>query len=397
MSKWETIKLGDIAEIVMGQSPTGDTCNDNGIGLPLLNGPTEFGPKHPHPIQFTTNPKKSAKAGDLLFCVRGSTTGKMNWADQVYAIGRGIAAIRGVNNYPNSFVRAVIEFKLDHLLVQATGSTFPNVSRDMIHGMEVPYISVEKAKTIASILEPIDDKIAINREMNKTLEVMAQAIFKSWFVDFEPFKEGEFVESELGMIPKGWEVREAQEIADIGIGKTPPRKEPQWFSEDSNDIRWVSIRDLGESGSFVLSTNEYLTEEAVRKFNVRIVPDNTVLLSFKLTVGRVALSDGEMTTNEAIAHFKIGKGYLISEYIYSYLKDFDYEKLGSTSSIATAVNSQSIKSMKILVPTKKVIDDYKLVIKDHFMMIKNNLRQVNQLSTIRDTLLPKLLSGEIEV
>jgi type I restriction enzyme S subunit len=97
--------LSDIAEIVMGQSPSGDTCNERGIGIPLLNGPTEFGTKHPQPVQYTTDAKKIALSGDLLFCVRGSTTGRMNWADQQYAIGRGLAAIRGKGGYPSSFVQ----------------------------------------------------------------------------------------------------------------------------------------------------------------------------------------------------------------------------------------------------------------------------------------------------
>src|SRR5574340_467387 len=86
--------LGSIAEIIMGQSPPGETCNRSGKGLPLLNGPTEFGQSKPSPVQFTTDPRKRARLGDILFCVRGSTTGRMNWADQEYAIGRGIAAIR---------------------------------------------------------------------------------------------------------------------------------------------------------------------------------------------------------------------------------------------------------------------------------------------------------------
>lgn len=92
-SEWRLIKLSDIAEITMGQSPKSGDCNNEGIGEPLLNGPTEFGEVHPYPTQFTTNMKKASKKGDVLFCVRGSTAGRMNWSDKEYAIGRGIAAI----------------------------------------------------------------------------------------------------------------------------------------------------------------------------------------------------------------------------------------------------------------------------------------------------------------
>ena len=94
MGEWKEGKLVDIAEIVMGQSPKGESCNQNGNGKPLLNGPTEFSAKHPVPIQFTDAPTKQCNTGDILFCVRGSTTGRMNWADREYVIGRGVAAIR---------------------------------------------------------------------------------------------------------------------------------------------------------------------------------------------------------------------------------------------------------------------------------------------------------------
>ena len=92
-NQWREVKLGDVATIVMGQSPSGSTVSDE-LGIALLNGPTEFGPHHSAPVQFTTDPRKFAQPGDMLFCVRGSTTGRMNWADREYAIGRGVAAIR---------------------------------------------------------------------------------------------------------------------------------------------------------------------------------------------------------------------------------------------------------------------------------------------------------------
>ena len=103
--------LGENAEIVMGQSPPGETCNMAGVGLPLLNGPTEYGSHHPEPLQYTTDTRKRAKPGDILFCVRGSTTGRMNWADREYAIGRGVAAIRHKRKSElQPLVRAVIEY-----------------------------------------------------------------------------------------------------------------------------------------------------------------------------------------------------------------------------------------------------------------------------------------------
>ena len=141
--------LADACIIVMGQSPPGASCNTGGIGLPLLNGPTEFGPYHPSPVQFTTDARKRAQPGDILFCVRGST-GRMNWADEEYAIGRGIAAIRHRRDPRiQPFVRTVIEYSLPHLLIQATGSTFPNVSAEQLSGIWWPPFNLAEQRAIA--------------------------------------------------------------------------------------------------------------------------------------------------------------------------------------------------------------------------------------------------------
>lgn len=188
----------------------------------------------------------------------------------------------------------------------------------------------------------------------------------------------------------------ADECFDISIGKTPPRKEAQWFSMNPTDCIWVSISDMGSCGLYIADSSEYLTQEAVGKFNIKVVPDNTVLLSFKLTVGRVAISDGAMATNEAIAHFKTDKPE-INEYLYCYLKNFNYQTMGSTSSIATAVNSKIIKAMPFVVPTDAELVTFHSVTAPMFEIIKTHQRENTRLAELRDSLLPKLMSGEIDV
>ncbi len=123
-----------------------------------------------------------------------------------------------------------------------------------------------------------------------------------------------------------------------------------------------------------------------------------MILSFKLTVGRTAITVGEMTTNEAIAHFKLDESPdLTSKYIFLYLSQFDFESLGSTSSIAKAINSKIIKKMPILVPDKELVDSFALQVDPIFGKIKSNSLEVRTLSQLRDTLLPKLISGEISI
>ena len=132
------------------------------------------------------------------------------------------------------------------------------------------------------------------------------------------------------------------------------------------------------------------------KYNVKVIPENTIVLSFKLTIGRIAITANKMATNEAIAHFNLIDRDMIY-YLYSYLKNFDYSKLGNTSSIATAVNSKIIKAMPISVPNKTMILEFNNKVKPLFEKIKLNEAQNETLEQLRDTLLPKLMNGEIDL
>ncbi|TCJ94030.1 type I restriction enzyme S subunit [Volucribacter psittacicida] len=333
--------------------------------------------------------------------------------------------------------------------IGGNGSIFSHITKSFMENYEIYIPKLEVQEKIIHILKTIDDKIELNTQTNQTLEAMAQAIFKHWFIDFAPVHAkanalaagktteqaelatmasisgkteaeiiklsnsnpqayqqlqqtaaafpSEFVESEMGLVPKGWEVKPVGELFEIGIGKTPPRKENQWFSKKNTDVQWISIKDMGNNGMFVINSSEYLTKDAVDRFNIKRIPQNTVLLSFKLTIGRASITTTETTTNEAIAHFKTGKSYITSEFLYCYLKNFDFEQLGNTSSIATAVNSKTIRNIKIIFPTEAIINLFSNQTISIFEKIKNNTLQNQTLAQTRDTLLPKLLNGEIEL
>lgn len=179
-----------------------------------------------------------------------------------------------------------------------------------------------------------------------------------------------------------------QDIFSIGIGKTPPRKESKWFSKNDRDIAWLSISDMGKCNVYAYNSNETLTQEAVSKFNIPIVPPNTVLLSFKLTVGKLAITEREMTTNEAIAHF-IAPSEIFTEYLYCYLKDFNYDLLGNTSSIATAVNSKTIKNMSFLMPTQDELQRFHNTTKDYFAKINALIKENRKLNELKQLYLKK--------
>ena len=303
---------------------------------------------------------------------------------------------------------------------QRIGSIVEQVAAAGIRGSDLIKLSVflpplSEQKSIAHILGNLDDKIEINQKMNQTLEETAKAIFKSWFVDFDPVRAkaegrptglppeisdlfpGALVDSEIGKIPKGWEIKSADDLFDITIGRTPPRKESHWFTKSEKDVPWVSIRDMGDCGTFISKTGECLTHEAVSKHRMHILPAGSVLLSFKLTVGRVSIAAKEVTTNEAIAHFPPSEVFPFPNFAYFYLKGFRYETLGSTSSIATAVNSKMIKAIPFLVAPSELTTKFEKTVVPIIEKIRLASEEIHLLLQLRDTLLPKLISGELRI
>lgn len=182
------------------------------------------------------------------------------------------------------------------------------------------------------------------------------------------------------------------ELCDVKIGRTPPRNQSEWFNSGaSDDWKWVSIKDMGNCGKFITTTSETITDKAKETFNYATVASGTILLSFKLTLGRVVICDGEFVTNEAIAQLPIKDPSAIDrDYLYYYLKNYNWSNIGSTSSIATAVNSKMVKGIKIDFPDletqKKIVRilsalDQKIELNKR---ISNNLLHISHQIYIND-------------
>lgn len=216
------------------------------------------------------------------------------------------------------------------------------------------------------------------------LENLALSIFKSWFEEFN-FNPAKAPKSKKEL-PEGWILEELQSVADITIGRTPPRLEEQWFSKNINDVKWMSIKDLGNCKVFIDKTSEYLTEEAVERFNVPIIKPNTVVVSFKLTVGRVAITTERMLSNEAIAHVNLKAEYPFPYFFYLLLKGYNYKKLGNTSSIGTAVNSKTIKQMKFVLPDKKTLKEFNSLISPLFERMLLNTHELKELNYMNNNM-----------
>jgi type I restriction enzyme S subunit len=412
-SEWKEAKLSDIAEITMGQSPKGDTCNSKSIGMPLLNGPTEFGINHPSPTQFTIDPKKVSKKGDLLFCVRGSTTGRMNWSDQPYAIGRGIAAISPIHKNTDRFVKATIELILPQILSMATGSTFPNVSKPLLNDFEILVPDVFGRININKVLKCIEDKIEVNNQINKTLENMAQAIFKQWFVDFEFPNEdgdtyksspGEMVESELGVIPKGWEVKSIGDLTEVVSKGTTPTKLDIDKAIDQSVIKFLKVKDINDDGTIEYTKLENIPKSVhENQLKRSILCGKDILLSIAGTIGRVSYVDEKLinaNTNQAVAFVRLKN---VEKYFYLILYKFKssqfQESINSkvVQGVQANISLTVIKNEKVVEPTTDILELYNNTVNSIFKQVEILNNQNCSLKDIRDTLLPKLMSGEIRV
>ena len=397
--------ISDLGKVITGKTPRTSILENYGGKIPFLTPSDNLSEKF-SPTTFKTltkiglNEVKNCLLPSKSICVSciGSDLGKVVLTKKPTVTNQQFNSIVPNEENDADFIYYLMTVVGKHLnYLSKTSTAVPIINKSTFANYEIEIPNIKEQKRIGKILSSIDDKIELNRRINDNLEQQAQALFKSWFVDFEPFKEGKFVDSELGMIPESWRVCSAETIFKINIGKTPPRKEQQWFTNINNgNVKWASISDLGSNEIFIEDSKEYLTKEAIAKFNIIVVPEDTILVSFKLTVGRVGISNCELTTNEAVARFYLPKSYF-REYTYLSLKNYNYARLGSTSSIATAVNSKIIKNMKLLIPPVTIISEFSKRINPLFNAIRIYENEIRNLSKIRNTLLPKLMSGELKI
>jgi type I restriction enzyme S subunit len=398
---WKKVKLGEAPIIIIdgdrGKNyPKKDDLLSSGYCLFLnTKNVTKSGFDFSECSFITKEKDLSLKSGklkrnDIVLTTRGTVGNVAFYNNKIefenIRINSGMVILRPINPHIEPlFVYYLIKYSSPFLLEFISGSAQPQLPIRDLKNLEVLLPPLHEQKAIAGILSSLDDKIDLLHRQNKTLEKMAQTLFRKWFIEDAQ---------------EDWEEVRLGDIVEIKIGRTPPRKEFQWFSkiESEENIKWVSVKDLGENGVFILKTDEFLTKEAVKKFKIPVIPPNTVLLSFKMTVGRVGITTEEMVSNEAIAHFKFNqKTPITTEYLYLFLKSFKFQELGSTSTIVTSINSAIIKDIKILIPGKNTMLKFHNHVLKLFEKIKNNQFQIRTLEQLRDTLLPKLISGEVRV
>lgn len=378
-----------------------------------------------------------------MFCVRGSTTGRMNWADQEYAIGRGLAAIRHRDGDAfQHFVRAVVELKLPELLAAATGSTFPNVGRDQLLGIPAFIPPKDEQQVISRFFKGIDDKIEINRRINQTLEAMAQAIFRSWFVDFDPVKakiaakaEGrdplraamsaisgraedeldalppeqyeqlaftaalfpeEMVESELGATPKGWVAGALGDICHFTAGSA---FKPEHQGSTAGDYPFIKVSDMNLAGNevFIQAANNYVSKTQQSEMRAKLHPSGATVFA-KIGVALISNRRRLLTTptiidNNLMSVYPI-EGKARNHFLYSLLSTIDFNTLVSGTALPY-LNVSDLRKIPAVHPSIVVLGVFESRVSSIFSMMQALAAQSSILAKTRDALLPKLMSGEV--
>lgn len=365
-------RLSDVSNVVMGISPPGDTYNTDGVGVPLLNGPTEFGNSHPQCSVFTTSPLRICDQYDLLFCVRGSTTGKMNIADRPYALGRGVCAIHCETPSETQFLRYAIEHRLHQLLQVAGGGTFPNLSKNDLLSLDIPWPS-DRIR-IASRLSTMEVADVNNLARIRVLEEIAKLIFQRNFNKMLPSKHPTQNSTRETSAPTSdrWPTGKIGDLFTLQRG----------YDLSTADRR-VGPYPIVSSSGVTGSHDEY-----------RAISPGVVTGRYG-TLGKVFMLHEPywpLNTSLFISDFLGSDPY----FAHQTLSHLDLETL-STAGAIPGINRAAVHSVICSIPPIELRREYGKHVEPMYRQIHTLERSSRALRAARDLLLPKLLSGQLSV
>jgi len=295
-----------------------------------------------------------------------------------------------------------------------------NFSLTELSAIELSLPSLSEQRAIAHILGTLDDKIELNRRMSETLEAMARALFKSWFVDFDPvrakaegrWRRGEslpglpahlwglfpdsFEDSELGEIPKGWEIKSIGDLVEVVGGSTPRTEKAEYWNGGSH--HWVTPKDLsGLSIPVLLNTERKITDAGLAQISSGLLPKGTVLLSSRAPIGYLAIAEVPVAINQGFIAMKPDSG--ISNLFLLRWASTAHDEIVSYANGSTflEISKSSFRPIHIVVPAASVMSHFDLVSRPMYLKVVEQERESRALAALRDTLLPKLISGEIRV
>jgi type I restriction enzyme S subunit len=272
----------------------------------------------------------------------------------------------------------------DRLVATKTGSTVSHTAPERIYDCDINLPPLKEQKSIASILSALDDKIELNLQMNKTLEEMAMALYKHWFVDFGPFQDGEFVDSELGEIPKGWEVKQLKDFALLIMGQSP---KSEFYNENKEGLPFhQGVKDYGIRFPTDITYSTAGNREAVK---------GDILFSVRAPVGRINVAKNKIILGRGLAAIRMPN--FNSFMFYALRRMFTTEDSIGSGTVFNSVNKADLNNLKFILPPENQLLNFKNLVDPLDQQYLNNSKENITLTQLRDTLLPKLISGEVRV
>src|SRR5699024_3227148 len=349
---------------------------------------------------YTTKTTRMANKDDILFSVR-APVGDINFAPTDLCIGRGLSCIKPISVH-KEFLYYLLIGNIRMYESKSTGTIFSSINKKELENLEFKIPSFNDQKKIGDFLWSIDSKIEVNNSIISNLEELAQTLFKHWFVDFEfpneegkPYKSsgGKMVESELGMIPEGWKIKELNDISkEIICGKTPKTSVKEYYG---GSLPFITIPDM-HSQVFALNTARYLTEEGQKSQMKKTLPPNSICVSCIATPGLVMLTCVPSQTNQQIN--SVIPYEEDTYFLYLTLKNMSnlIKELGSGGSTTLNLNKTQFSKIKITYPIQGIREKFNEKIESLFSKILCLQKENQTLINMRDTILTKQLSGEIE-
>jgi len=390
--EWEVVELGKISNILMGQSPPGKTYNNDGKGIPFLQGKAEFGPFYPRHIKFTTSPLKIAESGSILISVR-APVGDVNIANINYCIGRGLASI-SVRKGSNIFLFYLLKYFKQNIEKEGTGSTFKAINKNKLENVKIPWPSLEEQQKIAEILLTIDETIQKTDEIIDKTESLKKGLMQELFTKGIGHKE--FKETEIGKIPKDWEIKRLKDIViKAKMGGTPRRNISEYWN---GNIPFVKIEDITMSGKYLYNTEEFITEKGLENSSVWIVPKDSLLLAIYGSLGSIGINKIDVATNQAIVGIIPNNDILGIEflyYYYLYFKPYWYKfiKKSTQPNLTLGIILDSLVPIPPLEEQKKIAEILSTLDKKLEVLKQEKVK----LEKIKQWFMDELLTGKIRV
>lgn len=400
--EWKEVRLGDVCtRVCSGGTPKSTNLSYYGGEIPWLNTKEiDFNRIYSTEKTITDSGLNNSSAkwivpNTVTVAMYGATAGKSCIVKVPMTTNQACCNLT-INDEVADYEFVYYSLKNDYttLASLANGGAQQNLNAQIIKDYVLKMPSLADQRRIASILSSLDRKIELNNKINADLEEMAQAIFKNWFVDFEPFKDGKFVDSELGMIPEGWKVGCLGDMGAVVCGKTPSKSNSNYYG---GDIPFIKIPDM-HGNVFVESSEDRLTELGSLSQIKKLIPPYSLMVSCIATVGLVSINTKPSHTNQQI-NTVIPHNKSALFYLYQYIKNNEelLKNMGRGGTTTLNVNTRSFSNIRLLIPSEIALEQFHRVVEGLFKKIELNLHESRTLSTLRDTLLPRLMSGELEV